>query len=153
MFVNEISSLTYTTLMYVMHHIIYSFSSGFVSNLKMFIRAETCSWDIYIYIYIYISDNIVVSRRYTLAHLFTFDVPLSQYKTCTRTAVTTQESYEYCCHTTNPISPLLFTTSINSYFRNTRLPGYFVNWQVSANPANQQNNLKFRLVSFLILLD
>ena len=31
----------YTTLMYVMYHIIYSFSSDFLSNLKMAIRAET----------------------------------------------------------------------------------------------------------------
>ena len=29
--------------MYVMYRIIYSFSSDFVSNLKMAIRAETCS--------------------------------------------------------------------------------------------------------------
>ena len=36
-------SAAYTTLMCVMYHIIYSFSSDFVSNLKMAIRAETCS--------------------------------------------------------------------------------------------------------------
>ena len=35
-------SAAYTTLMCVMYHIIYSFSSDFVSNLKMAIRAETC---------------------------------------------------------------------------------------------------------------
>ena len=39
----DISSPTYTTLMYVMYHIIFSFSSDFVSNLKMAIRAETRS--------------------------------------------------------------------------------------------------------------
>ena len=39
-----------------MYHIIYSFSSDFVSNLKTVIRAETCSWGIYI------SDSIVVFK-------------------------------------------------------------------------------------------
>ena len=41
---NEISSPTYTKLMFVLYHIIlYSFSSDIVSNLTMAIRAETCS--------------------------------------------------------------------------------------------------------------
>ena len=62
--VNEISSPTYTTLMYVMYRIIYSFSSDFVSNLKMAIRAKTCSSDIYI------SDNIVVFKTVYLSTIF-----------------------------------------------------------------------------------
>ena len=54
----------HTTLMYVMYHIIYSLSSDFVSNLKMAIRAETCSSDIYI------SDNIVVFKTVYLRTIF-----------------------------------------------------------------------------------
>jgi len=51
-FVNEISSPTYTTLMFVLYHIILCsfFPSDVVSNLTMAIRAETCSWDIYMYL-------------------------------------------------------------------------------------------------------
>ena len=50
-FVNNISSPTYTTLIFVLYHIILcSFSSDAVSNLTMAIRAETCSWDIYMYL-------------------------------------------------------------------------------------------------------
>jgi len=47
-FVNEISSPTYTTLMLVLYLYLYYvvFSSDFVSNLTMAIRAKTCSWDI-----------------------------------------------------------------------------------------------------------
>jgi len=46
-FVNEISSPTYTTLYLI---ILCSFSSDIASNLTMTIRAETCSWDIYMYL-------------------------------------------------------------------------------------------------------
>ena len=48
--------------MYVMYHIICSFSSDFVSNLKMAIRAETCTWDIYI------ADNIVAFKTVIPSH-------------------------------------------------------------------------------------
>jgi len=44
-FVNEISSPTYTKLIFVTYHVIYYvvFSSDTVSNLTMAIRAETCN--------------------------------------------------------------------------------------------------------------
>ena len=43
LFKNNLRKEFITIVMCVMYHIIYSFSSDFVSNLKMAIRAETCS--------------------------------------------------------------------------------------------------------------
>ena len=68
-FVNEISSPTYTKLIFVTYHVIYYvvFSSDTVSNLTMAIRAETCNWDICIWQYSCVKTN-------TLAYLFTFGI-------------------------------------------------------------------------------
>jgi len=50
-FVNDISSPTHTTLMFVLTMLYYVvFSSGTLSNLTMAMRAETYSWDIYTYL-------------------------------------------------------------------------------------------------------
>ena len=74
-FVNEISSPTYTTLIFVLQHVILCsfFSSVTLSNLTMAIKTETCSE------ILYVSDHIVGLRRQYPCILLTFDIQINKF--------------------------------------------------------------------------
>jgi hypothetical protein len=76
-------------------------------------------------------------------------IPLSQYRTCTHTAVTLQNMYTYRCHNTEHVHVLLSRYKTYAYYLVLQilmpalgycLLGCFDGWAVWRKPANQWNN-------------